>query len=172
MDYIDYEYYKVIYGDIPEADFNRLSWEAFRKMDVATTGLGNVKKLKVAFPTDEEDAEAVRRCAGALVSELYKLQQAEESARSAQGYIQHEDGSLQGKVVSSVSAGNESISYSVNGSSGSKTAIDQILSDKAAQEQYFNNIIIEYLSGIADSNGVNLLYMGQYPYRLENHAGT
>lgn len=170
MGYVDYEYYKSLYGDkaISEADFNRLSWDACRKLDIATTGIDNVKKLKVAFPEDEDDAEAVRRCVCKLIEIAAAIEQAEENARSAQGYITREDGSLQGKVVSSVSAGNESISYSASGgSSSASTLIDAVLTDKAAQEQLYIDTIRDYLSGIADANGVNLLYVGRYPYRLE-----
>lgn len=62
MAYIDYEYYKTLFGEkaIPEADFNRLVWDSCKKIDNATTGVDNVKKLKIAFPTDEDDAEAVK----------------------------------------------------------------------------------------------------------------
>lgn len=164
--YIDYEYYSALYGDkaVPEADFARLSWDACRKADVATTGIDGVKKLKVAFPNDEDDAEAVKRCVCKLIEIAGAIEQSEQTARSAQGYIQREDGSLQGKVVSSVSAGNESISYSASGSSGVTTLIDAVLTDKTAQERLYRDTMSEYLSGIADANGVNLLYMGRYPY--------
>ena len=59
MAYVDYEYYKTLYGEkaIPETDFNRLLWDAEREIDKATSGVDNVRKLKVAFPTNEEDAE-------------------------------------------------------------------------------------------------------------------
>lgn len=170
MAYIDYEYYKSLYGDkaISEADFNRLSWDACRKLDIATTGIDNIKKLKVAFPEDEDDAEAVKRCVCKLIEIAAQIEQAEETVRNAQGYVTREDGSLQGKVVSSVSAGNESISYSVSGgSSGASTLIDAVLTDKSAQDQFCGDTIRDYLSGIADANGVNLLFMGRYPYRLE-----
>lgn len=168
MVYIDYEYYKALYGDnaIPEMDFNRLSWDACKKLDNTTTGVDNVKKLKVAFPREEDDAITVKRCACELVSILYKLEQAEKTMQSAKGYVQREDGSLQGKVVSSVSAGNESISYSANGGSNTATLFDKALADKAVQEQLFRDTITGYLSGVADANGVNLLYMGRYPYRV------
>lgn len=168
--YVDYEYYKSLYGNkaISEADFNRLSWDSCRKLDIATTGIDNIKKLKVAFPVDEDDAEAVRQCACKLIEIATAIEQAEENARSAQGYITREDGSLQGKVVSSVSAGNESISYSVSGgSSSASTLIDAVLTDKSAQDQLYSDTIRDYLSGIADANGVSLLFMGRYPYRLK-----
>lgn len=166
MTYIDYPFHTSLYGDdISEADFNRLSWESRRKLDVATTGIDGVKKLKVAFPVDEDDAEAVKRCACALVEILYRIKQAEEAARIASGYTETENG-LKGKVISSVSAGNESISYAVGSNATSATFIDKALSDKGVQEKLFSDTIREYLSGISDANGVNLLFMGEYPYRI------
>ena len=64
MGYVTYDYYKSIYGEdsMPETDFNRLSWEACRKVDTLT-----LNKLKFAFPTNEEDVEAVRRCVCKLI---------------------------------------------------------------------------------------------------------
>lgn len=168
MAYIDYEYYKSLYGEraISEADFNRLSWDAYRKLDIATTGVDNVKKLKVAFPTNEDDAESVKRCICKLIEVAKSIEQAEETARNAQGYITRSDGALQGKVVSSVSAGNESISYSA-GSNSTITVLDAAVADIEVRERLYKDTITEYLSGIADANGVNLLYMGRYPCRLE-----
>ena len=169
MAYVDYGFYKTIYGvdAIPETDFNRLSWESCRKLDVATTGIDHVKKLKVAFPTDEDDAETVRRCACKLIDILYFIDQAEKTAQSAQGYVTREDGTVVNKQVASVSSGNESITYAT-GNSGSVTAnlIGKALADKTVREQLYRDIITECLSGIEDANGVNLLYMGRYPYEL------
>lgn len=170
MAYIDYEYYKSLYGEkaIQEADFNRLSWEVCRKLDIATTGIDNVKKLKVAFPVDEEDAETVKRCACKLIEIEAAIERSEETARSAQGYITREDGTVINKQVSSVSAGNESISYVTSGGSSSgATLIDKALSDKDVQERLYRDTIAECLSGVADASGVNLLFMGRYPCRLE-----
>ena len=67
------------------------------------------------------------------------------------------------KQVASKSAGNESISYVTSGSSGTATLIDKCLADKEAQKQLYDDKIRNYLSGITDANGVNLLYMGIYP---------
>lgn len=165
MEYINYEYYISLYGaEIPETDFNRLAWEACRLMDSRTTSLDGVKMLRAAFPSDEYGSESVRRCTGRLVQILYQLEQAEKSAQSAQGYVTREDGTVVSKVVSSVSAGNESISYSAGGSSGTSTRITSAVSDSAARERLLNETVTEYLSGVSDANGVNLLYMGRYPY--------
>lgn len=164
MNYVDFDYYKTLYGDkaIPEVDFNRLSWDASKKIEHYTTGVDSVKKLQVAFPTDDEGQESVKRCVCALIDLMSNIKQAEQNLRSATGFIQKEDGTVQGKVVSSVSAGNESISYSAK--TNTTTLLDQAVSDKKVREQLFRDTIKEYLSGVTDANGVNLLYMGTYPY--------
>lgn len=165
--YVDYNYYVCVYGQaIPETDFQRFSWEACRKLDLSTTGIDGVRKLKAAFPTDEDNAEVVRRCVCKMIDIMYQIQEAAKMASQSKGYVETVNG-LRGKVISSVSAGNESISYSVN-NSGTSTVIEKALADKTVQEQLYKDIIIECLSGISDANGVNLLYMGRYPYRLEN----
>lgn len=166
--YIDYEYFKSLYGDkeIPEEFFNRLLWDAEREINKATSGIDGVKKLKVAFPTDEEDAESVKRCISELVSFLYKLEEAENNANSLGQYTEREDGSLQGKVVSSVSAGNETISYAVGKSS--ETAISTAIKSVKDKEKMIYQLISSRLSGVSDANGVNLLFAGRYPYYLRN----
>lgn len=164
MAYVDYAYYQEIYGKaaIDEATFKRLYWEASRKIENMTSGVDAVKKLKVAFPTDEEDAETVKRCVCKLIELAYNIENTRKNLSKAQEYVEREDGNLQGKVVSSVSAGNESISFST--SSTAKTVIDKAAADKETEEQLYIHTIREYLSGVKDANGVNLLYMGQYPY--------
>lgn len=171
MGYIDYSYYKSLYGDqaITETDFNRLSWDAQRKIDAATTGIDGIRKLSIAFPTDEYDAESVKRCACKLIYLLYKMEEAERVMSQGRGYTETENG-LRGKVISSVSAGNESVSYTVGNNSNAVTLIDKALSDNAVQDKLFQATIREYLSGIADANGVNLLYMGRYPAVVKDYV--
>lgn len=168
MAYIDYEYYKSLYGEekaIPETDFNRLLWDAEREIDKATSGVDNVRKLKVAFPTNEEDAETVKRCVCALVEFLKQIEDAERNANSLGQYAERADGSLQGKIVSSVSAGNESISYAVGKSAD--TAISNATKSLQDRDVTVYAFIASRLHGISDANGVNLLFGGRYPYRVE-----
>ena len=163
MGYVTYDYYKSIYGEdsMSETDFNRLSWEAFRRVDTITTG-----KLKFAFPTNEDDIEAVRRCVCKLIEIAYQIEAASKRVSEGQGYVTDDSGALRGKVVSSVSSGSESISYTAKAEGGS-TLIDAVLSDKAAQERLYRDTVREYLSFVPDSNGVNLLYAGM-PYPRPN----
>lgn len=161
MLHISETFYTEIYGEIDGSAFNRLCWAACRKLDAATTGVDGWKKLKNAFPVDADDAETVRRCACELIHLMWQIETAEKVTNQGRGYTETANG-LQGKVVSSVSAGNESISYAT-GSVGSATLIDKALADKSVRDKLFRDTIAEYLSGIADANGVNLLYMGPYP---------
>ena len=164
MVYVTYEFYTSLYGEaaIPETDFNRLSWETQKRMDNITFG-----KLKFAFPANEDDAEAVKRCVCKLVEIAATIEAANKRVSEGQGYIVDEaTGSMRGKVVSSVSSGSESVSYTAKAESGS-TIIDAVLSDKAAQDKLYVDTIKEYLAGVPDANGVNLLYAGLYPGKRE-----
>lgn len=158
--YITYEDYTEKYDPIEEKAFNRLAYDAGRHIDRFTTGVDGVKKLKVAFPVDEDSAEAVKHCAANIINVLFQIYEAEKSASMGRGFTQTENG-LQGKVVSSVSAGNESISYSTGTANAS--SVDAAISDLSARDNLIRSIIREYLSGVQDANGVNLLYMGVYP---------
>lgn len=164
MAYVNYDYYKSLYGDksIPETDFNRILWDAEREINKATSGIDNVQKLKVAFPVKEDDAEAIKRCVCSLVEFLKQIEDAERNANSVGQLAERADGSLQGKVVSSVSAGNESISYAINKSSD--TAISTAIKSVKDRDLVIYEFITSRLRGIADANGINLLYNGPYMY--------
>lgn len=162
MSYADFAFFSELYGDsLTEQDFARLSWEADRELDRQTTGLDNVRKLRIAFPTDEDDAETVKRCECALVNLMHQIEEAEKVQQAAQGFVQREDGTMMSKVVSSVSSGSESISYGSKDTSFG-TAISAA-SDIGSRKSLFSETVKQYLSGVVDANGVNLLYRGAYP---------
>lgn len=158
--YITLEQYTQIYDAIDDKTFNRLCFDACRVMDIHTTGIDNVKKLKLFFPSDSDAAEAVKSCAAKLINLLHQIDKAEESAVGA--YENSEMG-IRGKYIQSISAGNESISYT-SGETG-KTAVDKAVADKSNRDRLLADTVREYLSGVADDNGVNLLYIGKYPGR-------
>ena len=158
--YITYLDYKELYEEIDEKLFNRLVHDACRVMDIHTTGIDNVKKLKLFFPKNEDDVRSVKHCAAKLVNILVQIAKAEESAAGA--YETAEMG-IRGKYISSITAGNESISYTA-GDTG-KTAIDYAVSNTKEREKLLADVIWEYLAGVEDCNGVNLLFMGKYPRR-------
>lgn len=161
MSYIALREYNEMYDPIEEPLFNRLAFDACRILDIHTTGIDNVKKLKKYFPADEDDAAAVKHCAAKLIYTLDQINKAEATALESRGYEATEQG-MRSKVISSISAGNESISYTTGGNA-SATVYDAAAKDKAARDKLLAEIVWEYLSGIPDANGVGLLFMGMYP---------
>lgn len=160
--YITFEQYGTLYDQMDEKLFNRLLFDAERMIDNHTTGVDGVKKLRFAFPMEEDAVAAVMHCAGNIVNLLYQIHEAEQAAAAARGYTETENG-LQRKIISRVESGNEAISYSETKLSNS--SIDAAAADKAVRDKMICATIREYLSGVTDNNGVNLLYMGPYPER-------
>lgn len=143
---MEYDQYAALYPDGPdEGAFDRLRWEARQIMDRATTGLDGVRKLAVAPPTEEHDAQAVERCEAALVRLLWQTEQAD-------GCASRPDGTVTGKVVTAITAGSESVSFAAPTAASAEDG-----------EERCRKLAERYLSGVADANGVNLLYMGLYP---------
>ena len=168
MAYVVYGYYKNLNpgSDIEEAEFDRLLRKAEREVDKATTGIDNVKKLRVAFPENEFDSETVKVCVCGLIELLHDIESAEKFSSSMSGFIERPDGTIQGKVVTSVSAGNESISFSTVGASGG-SIVGNAAKGIKEKEVTIKEFIRGCLSGVLDSNGVNLLYAGRYPYVIK-----
>ena len=161
--YITFEEYSELYDPMEERLFNRLCFDACRNVDNHTTGIDGVKKLKLYFPTDEDNSQAVKNCVAKLVNFLAQVQEAESAIAMGRGYTETENG-LQRKIVSRVEAGNEAISY-MESNAGS-SVIDKAVSDLSVRNKLVSDIIRDGLSGITDANGVNLLYMGAYPRRF------
>lgn len=163
MGYVTYDYYKSIYGEdsMPETDFNRLSWEACDWIDNLT-----LNKLQFAFPRNERDVEKVRRCVCMVITELYRVESIKKSAMDAIGYTQQADGSVRGKVVTSISSGSESIGLSAGGTSANTAETKAAQSEKDLSGEVVMKVK-RILSNTPDSNGVNLLYAG-IPYPVRN----
>lgn len=149
---------------VTQSDFPHLAYDASRIMAVMTTGIDGYRKLELAYPTDPYDAEAVVMCACKLVDVLWQIEQAHELAMRIRGSEETPNG-YRGKAISSMSAGNESVSYENSASAGG-TDIDKAIADSAEKKVLVHEIITQYLSGISDAHGVNLLYMGAYPRGL------
>ena len=156
--YIAQSEYNELYDPIDEKLFKRISLDACRVMDTQTTGIDNVKKLKMFFPENKDDTEAVKHCAARLINTMYQVHKAETAVAG----FDITDQGVHGKVISSVTAGNESISYAT----GSATVIDEAARDINARSKLYGDIVCDYLRGIVDRNGVNLLYRGAYPRRF------
>ena len=156
MAYVTYSEYTSIYTDgLTEADYNRLDWDAERYVDLQTTGIDDVRKLKVAYPTDEYSVQCVVRCICKLISTMYQVEQ-QEALMALHG----NGNGARGGMIASVSSGSESISYN----NSVRTSIQSAAIDPTAKSNLYAGIIKSGLSGVCDANGVHLLYMGIYPY--------
>ena len=146
--YLDYNEYAMLNADaMSQQEFNLFEYDAETWIDEWTLTVDGVQKLRVAFPTDEADAMAVKRCMIALVKACKDM--ADYEALSVAG---------QNGVVASVSSGTESMSFVRGGS-----ALARAVGDDTEKQKYIRNIVRRYLAGHCDANGVNLLYGGTYP---------
>lgn len=155
MSYITEDAYKNIFGEISSADFLRFSAKAERVMIDHTTGVDGFEKLNEAPPTDEDVLTCLKLCTGDLIHAMSMIADAEKSS----GMIRRSDGSMSPAVVSSVSSGSESITYSTGDNELSSVVVD--LKKRSA---LFAGIVRDWLAGTKDANGINLLYMGEYPH--------
>lgn len=154
MAYLTYQEYQQLYtgeNAIDEFAFPSIERRAERYIDRLTLTVDNVKKLKVAFPTEEDDVNAVKDCMVEVMTALDNIDVAENantaSIRSGRGGI-----------IASASSGSESVTYATTGSDLIGAAMDVTQKDA-----YLYKIIKNCLAGAQDANGVNLLYGGRYP---------
>lgn len=158
--YADYDYYQTEYGGKMSADdYKRFGRRAERRIDSITGS-----KLQFAFPNNERDIEAVKDCVCELADFLWQIETYNQSAMESMGTVAQADGTVKGKVITSISSGSESIGYSAAGSAS--TATMEAAKDKKVADTMVYGMVRDGLSGIKDSNGVNLLYAGiPYPRR-------
>lgn len=163
MGYATYDYYKSIYGEnsMPETDFNRLTWKAEKYLDKYTFG-----KLKFAFPTEESAIKDVQMCMIEIIGKLYQVDQYQKSAMEGIGYTKESDGTLKGKVVTSISSGSESMGFSSGGNSVS-TEIGEMAKDSKKLEYSIYLTVRDFLDYTKDSNGVPLTNR-VIPYPVRN----
>lgn len=162
--YADFNYYQTEYGGkvIESADdFNHFERKAERRIDTITG-----RKLQFAFPTKKRDKQAVKDCVCELTEFLYQLDRYQSMAMDSAGVVEQADGTVRGKVVTSISSGSESIGYSAKGSTD--TSLVEAAKDKKVADAMINSMVRDGFNSVADANGVNLLYAGiPYPGKRE-----
>lgn len=156
MAYTDYEFYKnKFYGDtVPESDFLKYAERASDRIDQYT-----FDRLVDGLPDDERVKTKVQKAVCAVTDTMYQIDQIKKASMDAVGTIQREDGTVVNKAVSSVSSGNESISYAT-GSNISGNVYAQASMDKKVENALLLNVATEYLAGATNDKGVCLLYAG------------
>ena len=163
MAYTDFEFYATTYHGnvVPEADFPRIADRASDFLDVIT-----FDRLVDGLPSDERAATKVQKAVCAVSDKLYELELAEKQALSAAagGTSSSGSGGATSGVITSRSAGSESISYASPSemANGAKTwsAVYQAAGDEQATNKLLYDTAKVYLTGVRDNEGAPLLYAG------------
>ena len=133
------EEYTELYGEIPDPVFLLISVQSEQYLRSATTGVDGYNKLQ-NLSADSPAFTIVKLCAMEVARFLHLVQNV----------------AIDGKIVTSISSGNESVSYSA-------TEVEKAATDQSAKAKACISIVRNWLSSVQDDNGVNLLYMGAYP---------
>ena len=157
MAYTNYEFYTTeYYGDVvPEEDFPKYIERACNRIDGIT-----FDRLVDGLPSDKQSNVRIQKAVCAVADVLYLIETVRKASIETVGTIKREDGSVTGKQIASLSSGSESISY-VTGTNGTgKDIYSQAAMNKQVENVLIRQAATEYLQGVADANGVNLLYAG------------
>lgn len=139
-------------NEIPLDDINKYLSRASDELDTLTYG-----RLIKAYPTEQIYDEKVQKAVCAVAECLYKI---EEQCKAVASRLDT-DGKYTGPI-SSIKAGEESVSYtSVNSSSSVYSAA---AASKEAQNQLIAETAARYIANVPDANGINLLYAGGEAY--------
>ena len=166
MAYTDFEFYATTYHGnvVPEADFSRIADRASDFLDVIT-----FDRLIDGLPDDERAKTKVQKAVCAVSDKMYELELADKQALSAaaggtSSGTAGGTGGVNAGVITSRSAGSESISYASPSemANGAKTwsAVYQAAGDETLTNKLLYSAAKLYLMGVKDNNGVNLLYAG------------
>lgn len=163
MAYADFEFYATTYHGnvVPEADFPRIADRASDFLDVIT-----FDRLIDGLPDNDRAKTKVQKAVCAVAEKLYELELADKQALSAAagGTSSSGPGGATSGVITSRSAGSESISYASPSemANGAKTwsAVYQAAGNPQETNKILESAARLYLTGVKDDNGVNLLYAG------------
>ncbi len=154
MAYTDIEFYKTkYYGDtVPDESIEKYLEKASDRIDMIT-----FDRLVDGFPDDERAQTKVKKAVCAVADCLYQIDEVKKASMATVGTVTREDGTMTGKMVSSVSSGSESISY-ITGTTGSGSDIySQAAMDKKVENVLLRQVATEYLANVGDKKGINLL---------------
>ena len=157
MAYTDYEFYKSkFYGDtVPESDFLKYAERASDRIDQYT-----FNRLVDGLPENERAKTKVQKAVCAVADEMYKIDQVRNALMDNIGTIKREDGTVVNKTVSSISSGNESISYVTGNNAFANNKYVELASDPKKENEHYLTKAVEFLFNVTDDNGIHLLYAG------------
>ena len=157
MAYTDYGFYTNKYfGDVvPELDFQKYAERASNRIDRIT-----FDRIAHMHQDDPKMNKKIQEATCAVAEALYQIDIAKRASMEAFERIHQEDGTVTGKVVSSVSSGSESRTYATGPSGNTSNIYAQAAMDKKTENMVIYQTAVEYLSGVTDDEGRNVLYAG------------
>lgn len=163
MAYADFEFYATTYHGnvVPEADFPRIADRASDFLDVIT-----FDRLIDGLPDNDRAKTKVQKAVCAVAEKLYELELADKQALSAAagGTSSSGPGGATSGVITSRSAGSESISYASPSemANGAKTwsAVYQAAGNPQETYKLLYREASPYLMGVRDNKGDLLLNAG------------
>ena len=157
MAYTDYGFYTNKYfGDVvPELDFQKYAERASNRIDRIT-----FDRIAHMHQDDPKMNKKIQEATCAVAESLYQIDIAKRASMEAFERIHQEDGTVTGKVVSSVSSGSESRTYATGSSGNASSVYAQAAMDKKTENMLIYQVATEYLSGVTDDEGRNVLYAG------------
>lgn len=163
MAYASSEFYTSVYmgSAIPENNFPKYAEQASDFIDIMT-----FDRLEDDFPENEKHANRIRKAVCAMAEKLYQIDLAQQQAiagASGSSTTTTESGTTTG-IITSKSAGNESISYATPQQMGASAKEWSAVFSAAGDSSKTNDILLKtalpYLMGIRTSDGIPILYAG------------
>ena len=154
MAYADVTFYKTkYYGDtVPDESLDKYLDKASDRIDMIT-----FDRLVDGLPDDERAQTKIKKAVCAVADCLYQIDEVKKASMATVGTVTREDGTMTGKMVSSVSSGAESISYVTGTAGGSSDIYSQAAMDKKVENVLLRQVATEYLANVGDKKGINLL---------------
>lgn len=163
MAYADYEFYQTsFFGNVvPESDFMRLAERASDFIDRLT-----FDRLADGLPSDDRQQKRIKKAVCAVAEMLYQIDVAEKNALSAANgtSVSIPGGGTATGIVTSVSSGSESISYTTPQQIGASAKEWSAVYAAAGDVQKTNDLLLKtalpLLMGVRTDDGIPVLYAG------------
>lgn len=157
MAYADIEFYKIKYcgNVVPDEFLEKYLEKASDRIDEIT-----FDRLVDGFPDNKRAQTKVKKAVCEVADCLYQIDEVKKVSMATMGTVTREDGTMIGKMVSSISSGAESISYVTGTPNNSDSIYFRASIDKKMEDLLIGQIASNYLSYTTDKNGIYLLYSG------------
>lgn len=157
MAYADIVFYKTkYYGDtVPDESLERYLEKASDRIDEIT-----FDRLVDGFPDNKRAQTKVKKAVCEVADYLYQIDEVKKVSMDTMGTVTRADGTMTGKMVSSISSGAESISYVTGTTGGIFDIYSQAAMDEEVEKVRLQQVAKKYLAGVVDNKGVYLFYAG------------